>query len=1328
MLDLLSKRAHEKGLPGSTPISLMGSGATVCVQALLLELWRDGPSLLCLPEDQDRPGRGGGKRQLAEWRGSGPASSAQAPLPVECRTTDGQVVQVDGTVNGRPCRLTVDTGAERTFLRKKEMVEPVPPVARQRLCSVTGDCAELRGPVETRIGVGAEEEELPAYVADIEDSCLLSLDFLVQSRAQLDFGDMAMRIRDTEVPLEMTNGPAQVVVAKTARIPPESEISLQCKLSRRMEGEGGLVEPSIDTTLPDGLAVGRTLVKPGEEEVTVVVANLSRQERKVRIGDTVGACEEVERSPRTSEDDGAIHSMSTGVPEHLQDLLERSVVMLDREHTTRVAKLLREHADVFSNGDLDLGRTDLVKHRIDTGNSHPIKQPARRIAPARRQEMEATVGELISQGVVERSNSPWSSAVVLVKKKDGTTRCCVDYRALNDVTVKDSYPLPRVDDTLDALVGAQWFSTLDLKSGYHQVEMAEEDKEKTAFTFGQGLWQFRVMSFGLCNAPATFERLMERVLDGLQWKTALVYLDDVIVFGRTIEEEIERLEVVLQRFRAANLKLSPKKCLLFQKEVPFLGHIVGQDGVRADPQKIVAVKEWPVPRNVTEVRSYLGLCTYYRRFVKDFASIASPLHQLTRKGATFHWDGECQASFERLKAALVEAPVLPYPDPRCPYVLDCDASAEGVGAVLSQEKEGQERVVAYFSQKFSQPERNYCVTRKELLAVVKSLDHFHPYLYGAKFVVRTDHAALRWLKTLKNPEGQLARWIGKIEQHDYRIEHRPGRVHNNADSLSRRPCEADCRHCGKKEVVESCKRTTVRMDETHTDQHLRNLQQEDPDVGPIVAQLAASTDRPTWEEIAATSPITKHYWEQWDVLRLEGGVLQRRWTTPDGRVRFWQTVAPKQVRAQLLREAHDGITSGHLGVKKTLSRLRQRFYWVGLRKDVEEWCRACDVCSAKKGPGRRTRAPLQLYQVGAPMERVAVDIAGPLPLTAAGNRYVCVAMDYFTKWPEAYALPNHEATTVAEVLVDQFFSRFGVPGELHSDQGREFESEVFQECCKLLGTRKTRTTPLRPQSDGMVEKFNWTLAQELAKYCGEHQSQWDEKLPALLMAYRSAEHEATGYTPARLMLGRELRLPMDLVTGRPPDDEAPTVRTEYAVALQERLTEVHHQVRNNLQFAGEAMKRQYDRRTRTASFVEGDQVWLHNPCRRKGLSPKLQSPWEGPYTVVEKITEVTFRIRGGVRARPKVVHVDRLWRYHGPGHYTWGSDENQPSEEVRPEAEGADGREEGEDDAGDTVAATRGVAEDGAGDPGVPFTQRETLRPQRRTRRPGRFADYEMEF
>jgi hypothetical protein len=355
-----------------------------------------------------------------------------------------------------------------------------------------------------------------------------------------------------------------------------------------------------------------------------------------------------------------------------------------------------------------------------------------------------------------KSDIPWSSPVVLVRKKNGDLRFCVDYRKLNDVTRKDCFPLPRIDDTLDMLAGVKWFSTLDLKSGYWQVDLHPDDKEKTAFSTGQGLWQFTVMPFGLCNAPATFERLMETVLRGLTGESCLVYLDDVIVVGHTFQEHLLNLRKVLQRFREARLKLNPEKCQLLQKEVRYLGHIVSPEGVTTDPEKLEAVREWPTPRNKHEVRSFLGLCTYYRRFIFGFADIAKPLTRLTEEKRSYQWTPDVEAAFQALKEALCAAPILAYPQPGGKFIVDTDASNVGVGGVLSQLQDGQERVISYYSKTLNKAERNYCVTRRELLAIVKCLQHLHKYLYGQEFYLRTDHSALTWLMSFKNLEGQTA--------------------------------------------------------------------------------------------------------------------------------------------------------------------------------------------------------------------------------------------------------------------------------------------------------------------------------------------------------------------------------------------------------------------------------------------------------------------------------------------------------------------------------------------------------------------------------------------
>ncbi|GBO33839.1 Transposon Ty3-G Gag-Pol polyprotein, partial [Araneus ventricosus] len=468
----------------------------------------------------------------------------------------------------------------------------------------------------------------------------------------------------------------------------------------------------------------------------------------------------------------------------------------------------------------------MTQHRINTGDHPPIKQYPRRLPLAKKEEAERLVQEMVDNGIIEESSGPWASPIALVKKKDGSTRFCVDYRKLNEITIKDSYPLPRIDDTLDALNGSQWFSTLDLKSGYWQVEIRPEDKEKTAFTTGQGLWQFK-------------------------------------------------------RLQNANLKLSPKKCRFFQKEVTYLGHVISAEGVKTDPGKIKAVVDWPCPETIHDLRSFLGLCTYYRRFVKNFSTIARPLHKLTETKSNFNWTEECEKSFNCLKQALTSSPILTYPRTDKDFILDTDASNEGIGAVLSQNIGNEERVIAYFSKSLGKPERNYCVTRKELLAIVKSIEHFHHYLYGQKFLLRTDHASLRWLLNFKEPEGQIARWIQRLQEYDFEIQHRKGTSHGNADALSRRPCGESCKHCSNAEkkfgieIDTSVKVLTTTSVDPWSSCEIQKAQLEDPAIKTILEKKLMSADRPSWQEIAPESPAIKRYWALWDSLHLKDGVLYR---------------------------------------------------------------------------------------------------------------------------------------------------------------------------------------------------------------------------------------------------------------------------------------------------------------------------------------------------------------------------------------------------------------------------------------------------------------------
>ena len=464
-------------------------------------------------------------------------------------------------------------------------------------------------------------------------------------------------------------------------------------------------------------------------------------------------------------------------------------------------QLMRKNKDIFAKDRDDLGKTGLVKHTIDTGDAKPIKQRAYQTSQKEKQVINEEVKRMLKQGIIRKSNSPWTSPVVLVRKKDGKYRFCIDYRKLNSITKKDNHPLPRIDDMLEMFRGSQWFTTLDLASGYWQVEMDEKDREKTAFITYDGIYEFNVMPFGLCNAPATFQRLMHTVLEDLIFKKAPVYIDDINVHSKIFEQHLKDLEQVFMKIRKAKLKLKLGKCHFCYPEIKFLGYIVGKDGIKTDQEKIEKVKNFPRPTNITELKSFIGLASYYRRFIEGFSKISKPLTEL-QEGISFtknkminkmikkknieeNWTDKQEKCFLELKKRLTEAPVLMYPDFDKPFKLYTDASGKALGAVLQQKGiDEKEHVIAYASKSLTKAEQNYSTTELECLAVVWAIEKFHHYLMGEKFTVVTDHYALKWLRT-QPIKGRIGRWILKLQAYDFEVEYKEGKRHSNADALSR---------------------------------------------------------------------------------------------------------------------------------------------------------------------------------------------------------------------------------------------------------------------------------------------------------------------------------------------------------------------------------------------------------------------------------------------------------------------------------------------------------------------------------------------------------------
>ena len=1096
----------------------------------------------------------------------------------------------------------------------------------------------------------------PVLVAEMVTSdVILGRDFLRSNQCTVEMGqtDQLRFTKDKSV-VPLGSGLAATTVAlvvdKAFTIPPQSEVEVLLKAPITSDSTVAtwLVEPVAEER---PVEVARALVSPENGRVLVRLLNTRPDSIELNRGRPIAVLEPV--SPeQLQEPIAAVEKKSPVTIEKQEQLWEMVLAAgesLTQEEQQQLFLVALEFEDIFALQSNDFGRTSKIRHSINTGDHQPIRQPVRRMPPYRREEARKLLTEMLAKDVIQRSSSPWASPIVLVGKKDGSVRFCVDYRKVNGITRKDAYPLPRVDDTLDTLAGSKWFTTLDLISGYWQVELEEKDREKTAFCTPDGLFEFKVMPFGLCNAPATFQRLMDMVLAGLQWTNCLVYLDDIIVVGKTFSQHLRNLTQVFERLRAAGLKLKPTKCHLCSEQVEFLGHVVSPEGVSTDPKKIAKVAEWPIPTSKKEVQQFLGLAGYYRRFISEFAKIARPLHRLTEKTATFNWDNDCQEAFETLRDKLISAPILAFPDLEKPFILDTDASDKGIGAVLSQrDEEGAERVVAYASKSLSRAEQHYCVTRKELLAVVYFIRHFRPYLLGRKFMLRTDHGSLTWLANFREPTGQLARWLEQLQEFDFDICHRPGRRHQNADAMSRIPCK----QCGRtSHGLDNAASTVAALSQgirstpmERSSSEIRTHQLKDPQIGYIL-KAKESGQQPSAAEARSQGRAARRLNQLWERLQVRDGTLLRQYEDDSGKQKWLQLVLPPELQQEVMREIHSGVISGHLGEQKMLSQLKERFYWPSMAEDVRHWCQTCSVCATKKSPQQGSRAPMQTIQAGSPMQVVAVDITGPLPESEAGNRYILVVGDYFTKWMEAYAIPDQEATTVATKLVDEFYCRFGPPEQLHSDQGKQFESKLIQQICSILKISKSRTTAYHPQCDGLVERFNRTLKHMLATSLKDHPFDWEDRLRKVCMAYNTSVQASSGYTPFYLLYGREARLPIDLMYGtkRP----SPQSVHEYASNLKQSLNDAYSAVRQQLNQAHARQKQYYDRKVHGEPYKKGDLVWLHNPTVPPGQSAKLMHPWTGPYRIVERLSEVDYRIQELFgKKTPSVVHFDRLKRCH----------------------------------------------------------------------------------
>ena len=1130
--------------------------------------------------------------------------------------------------------------------------------------------------------IGSQSYAIDTYAAEIEDDLLLGLDFFDKFGVEIDFSRCELRIASETIPAyilmdseKKQHSVCRVFCSERVRVDPHS-IGLVRANTEKEFFDTFVFSPASNAS---NCMAAATINAPGCTALAFLINDSDNTiilPKGTILGSAIAGEVMKEPKPGVKRIRAFRHAQAKKyqhLPDFLKDLFERSAKNLNEDQKESLKALLIEFQDVFASHDFDLGHFSELQHTIPLlASAVPVKEKIRRTPSKFEGEEEKNLEAMLEAGVIQPSNSPWASAPVLVRKKDGGVRWCLDYRKLNDLTIKDAFPLPLISNMMDTLQGNIFMSSLDLASGYWQIEIAPEDREKTAFITKYGLFEHVRMSMGLCNAPSTFQRAMNLVLRGMTWKTVLAFLDDVLVLGRSFEDHLQNLREVLERFRNHNLKLKPKKCSMFQKETKFLGRIVSGDSVSVDPQSIECVKEWPQPKCTRDVERFLGFANYNREHIPDLAKLAEPLYALTGK-APFHWKEEHTIAFETVKSALLSPIVLSLPTADDAFVLDVDASDTAVAAQLSQIRDGVEFPISYGSKSLTPAQRKYCATRKELLALIVFTRQYRHYLLGRPFVARTDHSSLVWLTHFKDIQGQLARWLEELQQYNIHIVHRKGKDHVNADSLSRIPDDIPYCVCYRAATDVSqlpcggcayCKRAQNRWGDFEQDVDdvtslcipaIRSVQ-VDSNWADILSDCFKSEKQdsdadlkllkqwlitpPSKEQLSAVSQYLKTLWMHRSQLTIDKDIVWYLWIDEEGN-KSKKFVTPRNMVELVLKLAHDNSLSGHFGIEKTCERIRRNFYWPNLKQDVEIHVKSCYACNRSKHLRRKYCAPLQEHTTGAPMEQIHIDIMGPLPMSKRGNTCCLVIVCQFTKWVEIVSLPDQQAETIARAMVDNLFSRLGCPRVIFSDQGVNFNSQLFHELCERLGIVKKRTTAYRASSNGQVERINRTLGQSIRtailESTQQNQDDWDDKIPIIAGAIRSTVNRGTGFTPNKLMLGREVYQPLELVCGV-EREEKPVY--EYIQQLERDMSDAHITARKALKSGQCRQKRDYDVNIHTTKYKVGDAVLLVNSATKIGQCKKLQPLWLGPFLIVEVISNILYKISG--QKRSFVVHHDRL--------------------------------------------------------------------------------------
>lgn len=876
-----------------------------------------------------------------------------------------------------------------------------------------------------------------------------------------------------------------------------------------------------------------------------------------------------------------------------------------------------EYLNVFSKKNAEkLPESGRYDHAIELeDNQQPKFGPIYGLSEVELRVLDEYLKDNLKTGFIRPSTSPAGSPILFVKKKDGSLRLCVDYRALNKITRKNRYPLPLIQESLDRLKTAKYFTKIDLRAAYNLIRIKPGDEWKTAFRTRYGLYEYLVMPFGLTNAPASFQYLINDVLRDYLDNFVIVYLDDILIFSKTHEEHVTHVKQVLKRLEDNSLWAKAEKCEFFQDSVDFLGYIVSDKGISMDPKKVEAIVDWPVPKNVHDIQVFLGFANFYRRFIKSYSKVTSPLTRLLRKGINFEWTTKEQEAFDDLKKRFTTAPILQHFQPDLPLVLETDASDFAIAGVLSHSIDGKLYPIAFYSRKLNNSELNYEIYDKEMLAIVEAFKHWRAYLEGSpNITVYTDHKNLEYFTTSKVLNRRQARWAELLAQYDFKIVYRPGSKMGKPDALTRRQdlrggsraAEAPPRTLLKpgQYISATTNLTTNDLNYDNMTETIKTTQQTDPELQDIIKHLRQpSLLRSSEIDVKLAQPYT--YDMNTNLLYYDN-----RLYIPNNHA----------LKLQVVQHAHNHPTSGHMGQQKTLDLVERYYYFPGMRQFVKTYVNGCHTCARNKPTRHKPFGPLQPLPIPQrPWKSISIDAIVKLP-TSNGYDSIMVIVDRRTK--QAHFVPfteeGFDSPKLAQLYRKHIFRLHGLPDDITSDRGSIFVSNFTKELNKSLGITSNTSTAFHPQTDGQTERVNQVLEQYLRHYCNDLQNDWTSYLDLAEFAYNNSVHTSTKFTPFEANYGYHPRHPL----APPAVCDVPAV-TDYL----SRLHNIQNNLTTNIEIAQRNQAKYYDRTTKNKphdkdgepKFKVGSWVFLNRRyIESKRPSKKLDQRLLGPFQIIKE--------------------------------------------------------------------------------------------------------------